>query len=117
MTWNSIVGWPNRIRRASSSVSAVSLLALVVAAAPADVESPPDMEFLEFLGSWQTRDGGWVDPAQIEDLPPGEYEIERDHPTRDKKSTSPKKDRRPSGVTNEPSPSPDEERRWHSPDR
>jgi hypothetical protein len=27
----------------------------------------PSMELLEFLGSWETDDGEWVDPAQFED--------------------------------------------------
>ena len=37
-------------------------------------DQPPSLELLEFLGEWQTDDGGWVDPAELEqmDLPADE---------------------------------------------
>lgn len=28
----------------------------------------PSMELLEFLGEWETKDGSWMDPLQIEDM-------------------------------------------------
>ncbi len=28
-------------------------------------EAPPDLEFLEFLGHWETQDGSWFDPIQL----------------------------------------------------
>ena len=34
----------------------------------------PSMEFVEFLGSWETDDGEWVDPTQFEDLPTADQE-------------------------------------------
>jgi hypothetical protein len=37
----------------------------VVGAAPPDVDVGPDAEFLEFLGSWQTGDGRWMDPFEL----------------------------------------------------
>jgi len=110
MTWSSITGWPCRIRQARALVLAVVLLAPVVAAAPRDEEPLPDMDFLEFLGSWQTRDGQWVDPLQVEDLPPGELEVERDSKQdRGKKPTSLGKDRRSPDSMSDPPPSTDDD--------
>ncbi|MFQ5542911.1 MAG: hypothetical protein ACE5FY_01010 [Nitrospiria bacterium] len=31
-----------------------------------DGEFPPDMAFLEFLGTWETEDGEWIDPLIFE---------------------------------------------------
>lgn len=28
-------------------------------------DAPPSMELLEFLGSWETPEGEWVDPLQL----------------------------------------------------
>ena len=28
----------------------------------------PDQELLEFLGKWESVDGQWVDPGQVQDL-------------------------------------------------
>ncbi len=38
----------------------------------------PSMELLEFLGSWETDDGEWVDPALLDDTlsPDREYSDE-----------------------------------------
>jgi len=38
-------------------------------AAPRDAASPPDTDFLEFLGSWHTGDDKWIDPFQVDDSP------------------------------------------------
>ncbi len=29
-------------------------------------EDSPSLEFLEFLGEWETSDGEWIDPAMLE---------------------------------------------------
>ena len=29
--------------------------------------TPPDPALLEFLGEWETKDGKWFDPTQLED--------------------------------------------------
>lgn len=30
-------------------------------------EMPPPLELLEFLGQWETDDGEWIDPQELED--------------------------------------------------
>lgn len=30
-------------------------------------EAPPPLELLEFLGQWETDDGEWIDPQELED--------------------------------------------------
>ena len=34
---------------------------------PADEDESPSLELLEFLGEWETSDGTWVDPSDLED--------------------------------------------------
>ncbi len=34
--------------------------------APAADDIGVSMEFLEFLGEWEARDGEWIDPAQVQ---------------------------------------------------
>lgn len=29
----------------------------------------PSLELLEFLGEWETADGEWIDPEELDDLP------------------------------------------------
>ena len=43
----------------------MGLLAIIAMAEPDPEESapPPDTELLEFLGSWETASGEWLDPA------------------------------------------------------
>ncbi len=35
-------------------------------AADAPTEAPPPLELLEFLGQWETDDGEWIDPQELE---------------------------------------------------
>jgi hypothetical protein len=30
-------------------------------------ETMPSMDFLEFLGEWETEQGEWIDPLELED--------------------------------------------------
>ena len=110
MTWNSTTGWLSAIGWGSRLVLGGLLIAQVVTASPRDPEPSPDMEFLEFLGSWQTHDGKWVDPLHVEDIPPAELDSQ---PTprseTGKKATSQGRDRQSSGPGNEPYPYPDDE--------
>jgi hypothetical protein len=32
-------------------------------------EEIPSLEFLEFLGEWETEDGRWIDPEELEQMP------------------------------------------------
>ena len=32
-----------------------------------DSETMPSMDFLEFLGEWETEQGEWIDPLELED--------------------------------------------------
>ena len=34
----------------------------------------PSLELLEFLGSWETDDGEWIDPSELDDQPVPEQE-------------------------------------------
>ncbi len=42
--------------------------AVSAAAAPPEAMQAPDADFLEFLGSWHTGDGRWVDPFHAVEL-------------------------------------------------
>ncbi len=48
---------------------AVIFVAQVVEASPRDSAPPPEAEFLEFLGSWDTEDDRWVDPFYVGEVP------------------------------------------------
>jgi hypothetical protein len=43
----------------------------------------PTLEFLEFLGEWETEDGRWIDPEELEQmtLPDRERENEEEDET------------------------------------
>lgn len=36
---------------------------------PVDPDREADLELLEFLGSWETDDGEWIDPTVLVDEP------------------------------------------------
>ncbi|QPJ64701.1 MAG: hypothetical protein G3M78_04565 [Candidatus Nitrohelix vancouverensis] len=42
-----------------------------VDAAPPETDptEEPSIEFLDFLGEWQTEEGDWLDPAELASLP------------------------------------------------
>ncbi|MFQ5935048.1 MAG: hypothetical protein ACE5LB_01380 [Acidiferrobacterales bacterium] len=42
-------------------------VATIMAAEPANPEEPPDLELLEFLGTWETSTGEWLDPTSFSD--------------------------------------------------
>ena len=59
------------------------MLAVAVAdAAPRSQEAEPPLDMLEFLGSWQTRDGQPVNPFELDDegVPTSEQERTRSQP-------------------------------------
>lgn len=47
----------------------------------ADRGAGPDEALLEFLGAWETDDGQWIDPAELEtlDLPPAQPQEQERH--------------------------------------
>ncbi len=54
------MNWPARV-----------IMLLLISQSTALAESPvsddlPSLDFLEFLGEWETGDGEWVDPAMLE---------------------------------------------------
>lgn len=42
----------------------------LLAAGSAKPAETPDMEMLEFLGDFETRDGQWLDPLSLDDRDP-----------------------------------------------
>ena len=54
--------------RGSWLMVTVLLVAQMAEAAPRDSGPPPDADFLEFLGSWQTGDDRWVDPFYVDEV-------------------------------------------------
>lgn len=90
MTWNFISGWtmknkanrnsmPLNIKRFGYSllIMGVSCFFLTMPTVRA-AEDVPSMEFLEYLGEWETSDGEWIDPtilAENEDVKPVEEEL------------------------------------------
>jgi hypothetical protein len=51
------------------ALGTMGLLIHLAEASPRDDSPPPDADFLEFLGSWHTGDGKWIDPFQEDDPP------------------------------------------------
>jgi len=41
---------------------------------PSTEQESPTLEFLEFLGEWETEDGDWIAPDDLEDMPLNETE-------------------------------------------
>jgi hypothetical protein len=37
-------------------------------AMPSEEAERPTLEFLEFLGDWETDDGEWIDPEELEHI-------------------------------------------------
>lgn len=38
----------------------------IVIAVPTQAEEAPDMELLEYLGTWETANGKYIDPMELE---------------------------------------------------
>lgn len=54
---------------------------MIISVSPIDAKDAStlnnqDLEFLEFLGSWETEDGEWVDPLELIEKPMDEQEGE-----------------------------------------
>jgi hypothetical protein len=55
------------VRRTRLAAAAVAGAGLLAGAAQAQEGDPPDLEFLEYLGSWQETDEEWLIAAEMED--------------------------------------------------
>ncbi|MGQ0811287.1 MAG: hypothetical protein ACT4OO_08690 [Nitrospiraceae bacterium] len=62
-----MAGWLRRQAQGNCLGLGLVVASQLVDAAPKDVAPPPDGDFLEFLGTWETGDGKWIDPFQVED--------------------------------------------------
>ena len=56
-----------RKRRQARLVLLVLLMGGMAAQSNADEEALPGMALLEFLAEWETADGQWLDPVDLED--------------------------------------------------
>lgn len=80
-TWISIYGLLTMSYSTSNTVSALAILLLVAPQAARlaeqlaeDPEQPlPNLELLEFLGSFETNSGEWVDPIQFLEPEVGQF--------------------------------------------
>ncbi len=81
MVWSFMPGWPRKITMSPGKAglwSTVLLLGLL--STPAWAQEPeqarktsdeseiPSLELLEFLGDWETDDGEWIDPEELEQI-------------------------------------------------
>lgn len=62
-----MTGYPRKKRLARSAVLLFMVSVYSISAAAED-DSVPPMELLEFLADWETTDGQWVDPLELEEL-------------------------------------------------
>ena len=61
-----MTGYPRKRRRARSAI--VLMLMSVCATVNASEEgSLPGMALLEFLAEWETADGQWIDPVELDE--------------------------------------------------
>ncbi len=62
----------------AESLIATLLMATIVAAEPRPTEDLPAIELLEFLGTWETTLGEWIDPTSLTDETPVQEESQSD---------------------------------------
>lgn len=55
-------------------VRPLALAALLLASPVAAEDEVPSLELLDFLGSFETAEGQWLDPTELEVMPPPENE-------------------------------------------
>lgn len=41
----------------------------------AETEAQPDLDFLEFLADWQSDQGEWIDPLEVQDMAQNEHSL------------------------------------------
>ncbi len=67
-TWNSTAGLRKNSRAAALAAGGLVLL-LAVGAAGKEKSDSPDMEMLEFLGTFETAGGNEIDPMLLKEAP------------------------------------------------
>ena len=79
-SWISINGWRKSTTVWVKTYQLFTALLLLnfVAVAHAETGDSPSMEFLEFLGEFQTDDGEWIDPLKLLDMEQSEPKREQD---------------------------------------
>ena len=60
-----MTGYPRKMRRAR--LAGLLLMSACCAQCLADDDELPGMALLEFLAEWETPDGQWVDPVELDD--------------------------------------------------
>lgn len=75
MTSSSIRGWLYAKAQLRWLVAALCLTAQPALWLAPAIATEPDMEMLEFLGTWETSHGDWVDPFELEETmtPPVQF--------------------------------------------
>ncbi len=69
-SWTFTSGWISKTQpRVRRKAWILSFCLLVSAVSADDEEAMFDEAFLEFLGSWETADGDWIAPDEIESMP------------------------------------------------
>ncbi len=89
-TWNSTAGWRKNSRAAALAAAGGLVLLLAAGAAGKEKTDSPDMEMLEFLGTFETAGGNAIDPMLLKEAPkPGKVREKERQATR--KPTKPDK--------------------------
>ena len=60
-------GWKNMNYRHKLLLLSMILFSPISQAQNQQEDEAPSLELLEFLGEWETGDGEWLDPAELED--------------------------------------------------
>jgi len=62
-----MTGYPRK-KRLARPAALLMMASIYSISATAGDDSLPAMELLEFLADWETTDGRWVDPLELEEL-------------------------------------------------
>ncbi len=65
LTWNSTAGWRRNSLAAALAAAGGLVLFLAMGAAGKEKADAPDMEMLDFLGTYATARGGEIDPMLL----------------------------------------------------
>ncbi len=82
LTWNSTAGWQRNSPAAVLAAAGSLVLLLAMGAAGKEKSAAPDLEMLEFLGTYETAGGGEIDPMLLNEAPkPGKTREKKRQPT------------------------------------